>query len=109
MDQLPWWAEEKGVRKPKQRRRSLADVKRDLPITRVLRYYGLDFRGTGADWQPVICPFHPDTKPSASINIYSQRFRCHVCDMGGDVIDVVAAAEGLETKDAMEWIEQHLL
>ena len=30
----------------------------------------------------VLCPFHEDTHPSASINTYKDLFHCWVCDIG---------------------------
>lgn len=34
-----------------------------------------------------LCPFHPDTKPSANINTQSGVWFCHVCNEGGSPID----------------------
>lgn len=108
---VPWWVEVKGVdTTPHERLLGLKELKRRVPMVRVLQHYGLKVQHNSmGDWQPVPCPFHKDSRPSASVNTGSDRFRCHVCDIGGDVIDVVAHAEGLDTKEAMRWISQNLL
>jgi DNA primase len=55
------------------------------------------------------CPFHLDNNPSSSVNLKDGKFRCHVCDVGGDIVDVVALQEGLTTREAMEWLRTNLL
>lgn len=32
----------------------------------------------------VRCPWHDDNTASMSVNLFNGRFRCHVCDLGGD-------------------------
>jgi hypothetical protein len=36
---------------------------------------------TGANWYAVKCPFHQDDNPSAWINVFTQLFGCHSCNM----------------------------
>ena len=36
----------------------------------------------GAEEVKVLCPFHSDTRPSASINTHKNLFHCWVCNIG---------------------------
>lgn len=52
-------------------------------------YYQLQFPGLalGAAWVTVSCCFHPDNKPSLSINTEEGNFKCHSCGAkGGDIV-----------------------
>lgn len=46
-------------------------------------------------WMKCQCPLpdHEDSNPSASVNEEAGRWRCHTCDKGGDVWDIVLALE----------------
>lgn len=111
MAQQPWWVESVG-HKPKSRRLDAGEVRQKLD--RVLTHYFRE-RGTPAlvvapdiredKWEKAHCPFHKDTKASASVNWGKSRFRCHACDISGDAIDFVMEQENLAFRDAMEWIE----
>lgn len=37
-------------------------------------------------WQTVICPFHDDKTPSLSISLDHGGFRCHACNISGDLV-----------------------
>lgn len=60
------------------------------------RHYGLTFDRRG--W--ALCPFHNDKHPSMSFR--NGRFRCWVCDVGGDSIDFTARLLGLDAMGAVE-------
>ncbi len=49
------------------------------------------------------CPFHSDKHPSAGIyrDAGVWRFKCHVCDISGDVFDVRARMEGRSLSDIL--------
>lgn len=50
------------------------------------------------------CPFHKDRHPSAGIYRDSDgvyRFKCHVCDISGDVFDIRARIEGRSLADVL--------
>lgn len=55
------------------------------------------------DLAHIRCPWHGDDK-TGSISVSQKSdawlWRCHVCDAGGSIVDVVARAEKLETKAA---------
>lgn len=113
---LPWWVETKGSSFVEEyggrKNPSVATVKREVSMARVLKHYGAPsavLERFEDEWIAIPCPFHSDRRPSASYNYRHQRFRCHTCDVGGDVIDVVAHAEGLTTKEALEWIAKNFL
>lgn len=48
----------------------------------------------GPGWQAVVCPFHQDTTASASFNEGECRFRCHTCDVVGNVSQILEKFEG---------------
>ena len=51
------------------------------------------------------CPFHRDRHPSAGIyqtNAGAWRFRCHVCDINHNVIDIAAKLSGKTVDEIME-------
>ena len=60
------------------------------------RHYGLTFDRRG--W--ALCPFHNDKHPS--MGFHKGRFRCWVCDVGGDSIDFTARLLGLVAMGAVE-------
>ena len=96
---------------------TIDDLKDEITITEVLQNYGASFaRGSfGSEWRPLNCPFCADKSGSGSINVGQGRYLCHQCGAprdgkSGDIVDVVMFAEGLSsTKDAIAWIERHLL
>ena len=47
-----------------------------------------------------LCLWHNDRSPS--MHVYREKVHCFACGRGGDAIDVFAAANGLETKDAVQ-------
>lgn len=109
---LPWWVETKGTWRDEDKAPSVAQIKREVSMAKVLKHYGAPaglLERYDDDWIPIPCPFHADRRPSASYSYRHQRFRCHTCDVGGDVIDVVAHAENCSTKEAMTWIAKNFL
>lgn len=47
-----------------------------------------------------LCLWHNDRSPS--MHVYREKVHCFACGRGGDAIDVFAAANGLETKAAVQ-------
>ena len=64
------------------------------------RHYGLQFDRRG--W--ALCPFHHDRHPSMSFK--NGRFRCWVCDVGGDSIDFTARLLGLDAMGAVRRLNE---
>ena len=76
-----------------------AELKSLIKIEDVARYYGIVLkRGKG------ICPFHADTKPSLSISSSKQIYKCFVCDVAGDSIDLVSRMYGIKPVEAAKMI-----
>ncbi|MGN0464927.1 MAG: CHC2 zinc finger domain-containing protein [Lachnospiraceae bacterium] len=78
------------------------EVKERLTLRQVVEYYGCKVDRKG--W--FICPFHPDTHPSCSINPYKDYFNCFVCDAGGDLITFTARLFGLKNYDACKKLNE---
>ena len=49
----------------------------------------------------VLCPFHEDTHPSASINTYKDLFHCWVCNIGYNEEQFIARINGISSADAI--------
>lgn len=62
-------------------------VKNKSSIITTIQAY-LDIRKKGNNYV-AICPFHPDTNPSMSINTSMNIFKCFVCGVGGNPISFV--------------------
>ena len=77
-------------------------LKRETDIVKVIGHYtnltkrGHNFRG--------LCIFHDDKNPSMEVNPIKQTFKCYTCNVGGDVIDFIQNAEGLEFIPAAEFL-----
>jgi DNA primase len=111
---VPWWVEQKGTRRSVRRRKSVTEIRRAVPIGKLLEHYGGSLEGarplSHADWAAIRCPFHRDQRPSASVNHKLGRFRCHgSCDFGGDIIDIVMWREGLTVGGAIDWLTERFL
>ena len=72
------------------------EVRERVSAQDAARHYGLTFDRKG--W--ALCPFHADKHPSMSFR--NGRFRCWVCDVGGDSIDFTSRLLGLEPMAAVE-------
>ena len=77
------------------------------PIFPVLEHYGLEATDPVSGRAKVLCPFHDESRPSASVDVDKQRFRCFACDIQGDAIDIIMQQEGLEYTGACEFLEAH--
>lgn len=60
-------------------------------------------RRSGQEWK-ACCPFHPDRTPSFTIYDGGQRFKCFGCGAGGDVLDFVQRAYGLDLTEAIRML-----
>ena len=72
------------------------EVRERVSAQDAARHYGLTF--DRRRW--ALCPFHDDKHPSMSF--HKGRFRCWVCDVGGDSIDFTARLLGLDAMGAVE-------
>ena len=72
------------------------EVRERVSAQDAARHYGLTFDRRG--W--ALCPFHADKH--ASMSFHKGRFRCWVCDTGGDSIDLTSLLLGLDAMGAVE-------
>ena len=70
-------------------------VRERVSAQEAARHYGLTFDRRG--W--ALCPFHRDKHPSMSFR--NGRFRCWVCDLSGDSIDLTGRLLGLDAMGAV--------
>jgi len=64
------------------------------------KHYFSDVNFEGAEEIKVHCPFHSDSKPSASINTEKQLFHCWVCDIGYNEKQFVAKINNIPMTEA---------
>jgi hypothetical protein len=82
---------------------SYDQIKRDLPLTFVLEYYGLPVEVGGDGKGHTQCPFHQDSEPS--FDIFGENFErwgCYPCAAGGDVFDFLRKVGALTFPEAVE-------
>lgn len=77
------------------------------PIFPILEFYGLDAIDPGGGRMKCICPFHDESRPSASVDLDKQRFRCFACQVQGDAIDIIMQQEGLDFIGAAKFLEEN--
>jgi len=87
----------------------LERLKQAAPVEEIALSLGLVTHGS----RPRIkmrCPLpsHEDEHPSATIYCDEGRWWCFVCNQGGDVIDLVQAAQGLSWREAVKWLADGL-
>lgn len=63
------------------------------------------------DWSneevKVLCPFHTDTNPSASINTSKNLFHCWVCDIGFNEEQFIAKVNNISSVDATKLLSRY--
>lgn len=70
----------------------VAQLKERYTILDMVELLGL---AEGRRGVKVLCPFHADTNPSLHLFVDDDRWRCFVCDIGGDQLDLYAQAKDL--------------
>src|SRR5258708_8427761 len=78
----------------------LGSVKARSPIAEVVGRHGGELRAQGRRFAGC-CPFHRDDRPSLIVYPQTGSFHCFGCGAGGDVIEFVRRAEGLDFRDAI--------
>ena len=76
------------------------DVKAQVSIEDVLSHYDfLDALQEKGSQLVGLCPFHKDSKPSFKVTPAPRNlWHCFGCQKGGDVIDLVCVAEGIDDR-----------
>ena len=65
----------------------------------------VDFE-TGAEEVKVLCPFHNDTTPSATINVEKDLFHCWVCKEGYNEQQFIAKVNNISNLDAIKVLDK---
>lgn len=58
------------------------------------------FKARGSQYSGC-CPFHEEKKPSFSVKLSTNRFKCFGCGEGGSVIDFVSKMDGISLRESM--------
>ena len=67
-----------------------------LDMCAVMEHYQIQ-AGRGSSFR-INCPFHEDERPSCSVDTNNKVFNCFGCEAQGNVLDFIAAMEGLDTR-----------
>lgn len=67
----------------------------------------VDSNEWGAEEVKVLCPFHEDTHPSASVNTQKGLFHCWVCNIGYNEEQFVAKMNNISTTDAIKLLGRY--
>ena len=59
-------------------------------------------RRSGPNRYMGLCPFHNETKPSFTVHVVHQFYKCFSCGVSGDVIKFVQEKEGLSFFEALK-------
>lgn len=95
----------RGQEKPKTTGPSLPVEKaRQVSILDLARRLGLGTPRKRGEEHLVRCPFHDDTDPSLSLNMDRGVWYCWPCGEGGDGIELVMRARGVQFPAAVKWI-----
>jgi len=79
----------------------MTGIKPDICL--ILEREGVELRKRGKDlWGN--CPIHKEKSPSFKVDVEKQRFKCFGCGASGDVIDLVMKINGLQFKDALNYL-----
>ena len=88
-----------------RRRISLSvEAAKKVPILEVARRLDLgEPVRQGREWV-VLCPLHDDHEPSCHLDPNRSLWYCFVCQEGGDGIQLVKRARGLDFATAVRWL-----
>jgi DNA primase len=82
-------------------------VKSSVDIVSVIGEY-VRLRRSGGQRYMGLCPFHNEKKPSFTVHVTLQIYKCFSCGVSGDVIKFVQEKEGLTFWDALKSLaERH--
>lgn len=80
------------------------------PIVMLLRTWFPDWEPPRSQrlWAPCLCPFHAETRASASISLELNAFTCHGCAMKGGIVGLIMRKEGLKFDEAQRYATEVL-
>lgn len=82
----------------------VADAEVDVLST--LDALGLDVEVTRGEWGDMLCPLHPEERPSFSINLKHGGWICRHGGETGQLLDLVALVLKVERGEAARWVKQ---
>lgn len=87
------------------RKNEMLREQRKYPVWAALEHLGVsDVAHVHGDrYQWMLCPFHPDTKPSARIKEFG--FTCFACGVKGDAIKLIRDQEGVDYQTAVSILQ----
>ena len=78
----------------------IEQVKQRIDIVTLISEY-VNLKKTGRNYRSV-CPFHQEKTASFMVSSDLQMFKCFGCNRGGDCIEFLKEAEGIEFTEALE-------
>ncbi|MFA6429194.1 MAG: DNA primase [Patescibacteria group bacterium] len=84
---------------------STEEIKSRLDIVDLIAEY-LPLKPAGAGAYKTNCPFHQERTPSFYVSRNRQSWHCFGCDLGGDQFSFVERMEGMEFREALEFLAQ---
>lgn len=79
-------------------------IRQALDLVDVARGY-LELRPSGRIYK-ALCPWHPDSNPSLTINPDRQSYKCWVCNEGGDLFSFMMKIEGVSFPEAIRMLAE---
>ena len=80
----------------------IKEIKSHVDIVNLINEY-VPLRKGGKNYKG-LCPFHDEKTPSFMVSPELQIFKCFGCDKGGDAIKFIQEIEGLEFREALEFL-----
>ena len=84
----------------------LQQIRESADIRQIIQEY-VPLKKRGRNWVG-LCPFHPDSDPSFSVNEDKQIFYCFGCGEGGNVFKFLMKIQGLSFVEAARHLAQRL-
>ena len=84
---------------------AVQDIKSRLDIADLISEY-LTLKQAGSGAFKAVCPFHQEKTPSFYVSRARQSWHCFGCDQGGDHFTFLEKIEGMEFREALEFLAQ---
>lgn len=79
-------------------------IKQKINVVYLIQEY-LPLKKAGVNFKAP-CPFHPEKNPSFIVSPERQIWHCFSCNRGGDIFKFLMEKEGMEFKEALEYLAQ---
>lgn len=79
------------------------EIKSRIDIAELIGEY-LPLKPAGSGAFKTLCPFHQEKTPSFYVSRTRQTWHCFGCDLGGDIFTFVEKLEGMEFREALEFL-----